>query len=175
MQISKFEDLYRRIDANAKPIDKQTVESVLEYIVKNEKYEGNASVAAFIGALMIEAARENWNKSDIHKKMSSYCSQNEADAVAEVYEKYKTLLQSELRSIKWQPPELVDVRWEVGSTVESMLLGRLNAPTVKLTLDALEADSTSSNSFTITCDVNQFQDLHWKVKEAQNMLKQLKK
>ena len=56
-----------------------------------------------------------------------------------------------------------------------MLLGRLNAPTVKLTLDALEADSTSSNSFTVTCDVNQFQDLHWKVKEAQNMLKQLKK
>ena len=43
-------------------------------------------MAAFIGALMIEAARENWNKSDIHKKTSSYCGQNEADTVAEVYE-----------------------------------------------------------------------------------------
>ena len=39
MQISKFEDLYRKIDANAKPIDKQAVESVLQYIVKNEKCE----------------------------------------------------------------------------------------------------------------------------------------
>ena len=37
MQISKFEDLYGKIDANAKPIDRQAVESVLQYIVRNEK------------------------------------------------------------------------------------------------------------------------------------------
>ncbi|VDO22633.1 unnamed protein product [Heligmosomoides polygyrus] len=136
-------------------------------------------MAMCVWTLLADAARENWTVHQLKERMNSehpLCA-----AIAEAFEKDGPMLRSELETIGWDYPELVDVEWsvrnvvEVVSTCQTELLSRVSEPFVSFKLHVLPAGETKTRPIEFHCDINQFQDLHSKFKEAMNVVEQLKK
>ncbi|PIO69451.1 hypothetical protein TELCIR_08719 [Teladorsagia circumcincta] len=129
-------------------------------------------LATCILVLLTDAARENWPVDLLKERMDS--DHPLCKAIAEVHEEIVSELRSVLEAVGWDYPELVNFEWSVRNVVQTELLNRCSEPVVSFKLHVLPVDGTQWRPIEFHCDVNQFQDLHSKVKDALNILEQLK-
>ncbi|KJH50493.1 hypothetical protein DICVIV_03343 [Dictyocaulus viviparus] len=127
-------------------------------------------VAESVWTVFTDGARLNWSADTLREKLNSSHPFSTA-----VVERKVDMLRSQLNTIGWDYPELIDCECTLLNTVQTELLNRVSEPFVSLKLHTLSAGETKSKRIEIHLDANQFQDLHWKVKEAENIIKQLKK
>lgn len=131
------------------------------------------SVAESVWTTIIDSARWNWSADTLKEKIDSdhpFCA-----AIVEVYKEKVDILRSQLSTIGWDYPELVDCECIFRSTVRTEVLNRVSEPFVSLKLHTLSPEETTSQCLELHLDTNQFQDLHSKIKEAVNVLDKLKK
>ncbi|KAJ1372157.1 hypothetical protein KIN20_034236 [Parelaphostrongylus tenuis] len=131
------------------------------------------SVAESVWTTVTEGARWNWSADTLKEKLEldhPFCA-----AIVGVYKEKLHILQTQLRAIGWDYPELVDCECILRNTVQTELLNRVSEPFVSLKLHTLPAEETTSKCLELNLNANQFQDLHSKIKEAMNVLEQLKK
>lgn len=131
------------------------------------------SVAESVWTTVTDAARWKWSADTLKEKLNSdhpFCT-----AIVEVYKEKVHMLRSQLHTIGWDYPELVDCECILRNTVQTELLNRVSEPFVSLKLHTLPAEETASKCLELNLNANQFQDLHSKIKEAMNVLEQLKK
>ncbi|KAK6014064.1 hypothetical protein OSTOST_20588 [Ostertagia ostertagi] len=129
-------------------------------------------LATCILVLLTDAARENWPVELLRERMDS--DHPLCNAIGEVHEEIVSDLRSVLETVGWDYAELVNFEWSVRNVVQTELLNRCSEPVVSFKLHVLPVDEAQWRPIEFHCDVNQFQDLHSKVKDAMNILEQLK-
>nr|CDJ84974.1 Ribosomal RNA methyltransferase RrmJ FtsJ and Protein Transporter domain containing protein [Haemonchus contortus] len=146
-----------------------------EILLYNQKWTPeicSERVATCILVVLTDAARENWPVDLLREVMDS--DHPLCNAIAEVHEEIVEELRTVLERVGWDYPELVNLEWSVRNVVQTELLNRISDPVVSFKLHVLPSYQEQWQPIEFHCDVNQFQDLHSKVKDAMNVLEQLK-
>ncbi|KAK6043654.1 hypothetical protein COOONC_18841 [Cooperia oncophora] len=129
-------------------------------------------LAKSILVFLTDAARANWPVDILEIEVD--CDHSLFKAVLKVYEEIVADLRTMLETVGWDYPELVNFEWSVRNIVQTELVNRVSEPVVSFKLHVLPVDDPQWQPVEFHCDINQFQDLHSKVKEAMNILEQLK-
>ena len=121
-----------------------------------------------LSILMIEAVRVDLDEVIFKQTLSdNNINQEKIDIISNFYINNKTILAFHLNGIGFgDSAEIVDIDWRIDYMIHSKHAGRINEPTIFVTLKVMDKYKGEIKSIDMVCTREELQDLIYKLKAA---------
>ena len=143
--------------------------NILIGIVKGNDISGDkhsSNLLRSLSTLLVEAARCNVNKQDLKSFLSERSiTSDRIDIICEFYSNNQSALSFHLQGIGIGGAELVDISWRIDYSIRSKHAGRINEPTIFVTLKVMD-DNNTIKDIDMVCNREELQFLIANVRDA---------
>ncbi|CAB3401377.1 unnamed protein product [Caenorhabditis bovis] len=136
--------------------------------------EGNDQKTRIIWKLLVLGARKSMSVEEFRALLGASTS---AESIGNAFEKYREKIIENLKTIRWEYDDLMDVDWSVAKVHQSSLLGS-NAEgemQASFCLKTAPAGGLATRTIDVTFDDTQLHAFLYNLKEAQNMMEASRK